>query len=206
MQAACTAGAAREDDGVPRVVPRATAAATQLAVSPCHRGSSGSLGGLFPALCKTVKGNSFLLRCVRPAGRLGINAVKMKLGQIKPANKKIDHTNRIVLAYPIFRSFRKQRDLLAIHSLQRPGSELQSPTRSFCVQHGGNGRQRVIALAKSLKRGKRILASRGGSRSARRTHRFWRLRSRPSRWRRQRRIALATAVDALRLHFGPVEG
>ena len=35
-------------------------------------------------------------------------------------------------------------------------------TRSYCVQHGGNGRQRVISLAESLKRGKRILAPRGG--------------------------------------------
>src|SRR5258708_19140156 len=45
----------------------------------------------------------------------------MKLGQIKPANKNIDHTNRIVLAYPIFQAFRKQRDLLAIHSLNGLG-------------------------------------------------------------------------------------
>jgi len=62
-----------------------------------------------------------LLPCVRPAGRLGINPAKMKLGQIKPANKNIDHTNRIVLACPIFQAFRKQRDLLAIHSLDGLG-------------------------------------------------------------------------------------
>jgi hypothetical protein len=68
-----------------------------------------------------VKGSSFLLPCVMSAGRLGINPAKMKLGQIKPANKNIDHTNRIVLAYPIFHAFRKQRDLLAIHSLDGLG-------------------------------------------------------------------------------------
>jgi hypothetical protein len=70
---------------------------------------------------QTEKGSSFLLPCVRPAGRLGINPAKMKLGQIKPANKNIDHTNRIVLACPIFQAFRKQRDLLAIHSLDGLG-------------------------------------------------------------------------------------
>jgi hypothetical protein len=68
-----------------------------------------------------VKGSSFLLPCVRPAIRLGIKPAKMKLGQIKTANKNVDHTNRIVLAYPIFQAFRKQRDLLAIHSLDGPG-------------------------------------------------------------------------------------
>jgi hypothetical protein len=45
----------------------------------------------------------------------------MKLGQIKPVNKNIDHTNQIVLAYPIIQAFRKQRDLLAIRSLDGPG-------------------------------------------------------------------------------------
>ena len=58
---------------------------------------------------------------MRPADRLGINPAKMKLGQIKPANKNIDHTKQIVLAYPIFQAFRKQCDLLAIHSLDGPG-------------------------------------------------------------------------------------
>jgi hypothetical protein len=64
---------------------------------------------------------------VRPVGRLGINPGKMKLGHIKPANTNIDHTNRVVLAYPIFQAFRNQRDLLAIHFLNGPRAELQSP-------------------------------------------------------------------------------
>jgi hypothetical protein len=94
----------------------------------------------------------FLFAAMREAGRSpGINPAKMKLGQIRPANKNIDHTNPIVLAYPIFQAFRKQRDLFRDPLPQRPGSELQSPIRSFCVQHGGNGRQRIIALAESLK-------------------------------------------------------
>jgi hypothetical protein len=64
----------------------------------------------------------FLFSALREASRSsGDQPAKMKLGQIKPANKNIDHTNRIVLAYPIFQAFRKQRDLLAIHSLDGLG-------------------------------------------------------------------------------------
>jgi hypothetical protein len=64
----------------------------------------------------------FLFAAMREAGQSpGINPAKMKLGQIKPANKKIDHTNRIVLPYPIFQAFRKQRDLLAICSIEGLG-------------------------------------------------------------------------------------
>lgn len=169
-----------------------------------QRKVAGASAGSSPLYAKPRRAVPFLLPCVRPAGRLGINPAKMKLGQIKPANKNIDHTNRTILAYPIFQAFRKQRDLLAIHSLDGLGQSRSHLT--FCVRYGGNGSQRVIALAKSLKRGKRILAPRGGSRSARRTHRFWRLRSRPSGWWRQRRLALAAVVDALRLRFGRVEG
>jgi hypothetical protein len=57
----------------------------------------------------------------------------------------------------MFQAFRKQRDLLAIHSLNGLGqsySHLPDP----CVQRGGNCRLRVVALTKSLKPRKRILA------------------------------------------------
>jgi len=44
----------------------------------------------------------------RPAGGLGINPAKPKLGQI-------NHANRIILANPIFQAFRKQCALAAVH-------------------------------------------------------------------------------------------
>ena len=154
---------------------------------------------------QSVEGSSFFT-AVREAGRAPrINPAKIKFERITPANTNIDHTNRIVLAYRIFQAFRKQRDLLAIHLLNGLGqsySHLQDLLRAAW-------RQRPLACNRHRhvpQRGKGILTRRGGSQSARRTHLFWRLRSRPSRWRRQRRIALAAAVDALRSHFGPVEG
>ena len=43
----------------------------------------------------------------RPAGYLGLDTVEPKLGQIECIDKDIDHTNRIVLADPVFQAFRK---------------------------------------------------------------------------------------------------
>jgi len=64
----------------------------------------------------------FLFSALREASRSSRDQpAKMKLGQIKPANKNIDHTNRIVLAYQSSRHSGKQRDLLAIHSLDGLG-------------------------------------------------------------------------------------
>jgi hypothetical protein len=55
----------------------------------------------------------------RPAGGLGINPAKPKLGQIEPPDKDINHANRIILANPIFQAFRKQCALPAIHPLNK---------------------------------------------------------------------------------------
>jgi hypothetical protein len=121
VQAACTAGAAHEDDGVPRVVPRATATATRWRLVHATEEVAGGSAGSSALYAKPRRVVPFLLRCMRPDGHLGINPAKMKLGHIKPANTNIDHTNRIVLAYPIFQAFRNQRDLLAIHFLNDPG-------------------------------------------------------------------------------------
>jgi hypothetical protein len=75
----------------------------------------GGSAGSSALYAKTVEGSSFFA-AVREAGRSPRDQPpKMKLGHIKPANTNIDHTNRIVLAYPIFQAFRNQRDLLAIH-------------------------------------------------------------------------------------------
>jgi hypothetical protein len=82
----------------------------------------------------------------------------MKLGQIKAANQNIDHTKRIVLAYPIFQAFRKQCDLLAIHSVNGLGQSYSQLAGPIACSTAATGRQRVNALAKSRKRGKRILA------------------------------------------------
>src|SRR3977135_2548051 len=54
-----------------------------------------------------------------PAGGLGINSAKPKLGQIEPPDKDINHANRIILANPIFQAFRKKGALPAIHPLNK---------------------------------------------------------------------------------------
>jgi len=119
---------------------------------------------------QTVEGSSFFA-AVREAGRTPrINPTKIKFGEITPANTNIDHANRIVLAYPIFQTGTSVICWRSTSSTVR--IELQSPIRSYCVQHGDNGSQRIIALAKSLQRSKRVLALRGGSRCAGRAHRF----------------------------------
>jgi hypothetical protein len=63
----------------------------------------------------------FLFAALREASRSSrINQAKMKLGQIKPANKNIDHEPDCprISNLP---GIRKKRDLLAIHSLDGPG-------------------------------------------------------------------------------------
>jgi hypothetical protein len=109
------------------VVPRATATATRWRLVPATEEVAGGSAGSSALYAKTVEGSSFFA-AVREAGRSPRDQPpKMKLGHIKPANTNIDHTNRIVLAYPIFQAFRNQRDLLAIHFLNGPRAELQSP-------------------------------------------------------------------------------
>jgi hypothetical protein len=53
----------------------------------------------------------------RPPGYLGLDSVEPKLGNIECVGKDVDHPNRIVLADPIFQTFRKQRVLTAIRPL-----------------------------------------------------------------------------------------
>src|SRR5476651_1217661 len=53
----------------------------------------------------------------RPAGRLGFDPAEPKLSQIKFVDKNINDANRIVLADPVFKAFRKQRALPAIRPL-----------------------------------------------------------------------------------------
>jgi hypothetical protein len=43
----------------------------------------------------------------RPAGDLGINPAEPQIGQIELIDKDVNHTNRIVLANPVFQAFRK---------------------------------------------------------------------------------------------------
>ena len=51
------------------------------------------------------------------AVRLGINPAEPKLSQIEFVNKNVNDANRIVLADPVFKAFRKQRALNAIRPL-----------------------------------------------------------------------------------------
>ncbi len=55
----------------------------------------------------------------RPAGCLGSDPAKPKLGEIEFLDKYVDHPNRIVLANPVFQAFRKQRALPAIRALDK---------------------------------------------------------------------------------------
>src|SRR6201989_719179 len=50
----------------------------------------------------------------RPARGSRIDPFKGHLGQIERVDKNVDHTNRIVLADPVFHAFRKQRALPTI--------------------------------------------------------------------------------------------
>src|SRR6266436_590932 len=52
-----------------------------------------------------------------PAGDLGIDPAKPKLGQIEFIDEDVDHPNRDILANPVFQAFGKQRALSAIHAL-----------------------------------------------------------------------------------------
>src|SRR5262245_37346073 len=56
----------------------------------------------------------------RPAGGLRINPAKPKLRQIEPVDKHVNRPNRIILANPVFKTFRKQRVLPAIRALNKP--------------------------------------------------------------------------------------
>src|SRR3972149_6079045 len=60
----------------------------------------------------------------RPTGYLGLDPVEPKLSQIEFIDKNINDANRIVLADPVFQTFRKQRGLPAI----RPFTEAPHPT------------------------------------------------------------------------------
>ena len=71
---------------------------------------------------------------------VGVNATKLTRRQIKPADKIIDHADRIILAYPIFQAFRKQRALLAIHTLDEaphPQIPPQITQNSYPANHIG---------------------------------------------------------------------
>jgi hypothetical protein len=62
-----------------------------------------------------------------------INPFKGHLTQIEPVNKEIDHSNRVVLADPVFHALRKQRALTTIDPLDEalhlsPRSRQESAT------------------------------------------------------------------------------
>jgi hypothetical protein len=53
----------------------------------------------------------------RPASRLGIDPVELKLGQIEFVDEDVNDANRIVLADPVLKALGKQRALSAIRTL-----------------------------------------------------------------------------------------
>ena len=70
----------------------------------------------------------------RPAGRLRGNPDEPEIGQIKPLNKNVDGTYRIVQSDPILQAFRKKRALLAINAFNKalhrnpPANRFGNPT------------------------------------------------------------------------------
>src|ERR1700730_5494032 len=75
-------------------------------------------------------------RMVRwPAGGLGINSAKPKLGQIEPPDKDINHANRIILANPIFQA--PQQSASSDPSANRAGiipQESHQPARFYTAR------------------------------------------------------------------------
>ncbi len=54
-----------------------------------------------------------------PARGFRIDTTEPQTAQIKPLDKGLDHTNRIVLRNKVFKRFRKQRPLAAIQTLDK---------------------------------------------------------------------------------------
>ena len=55
----------------------------------------------------------------RPAIRRTHGSLKAKTDEVQFIDKDVDHTNRAVIADPIFQLFGKQRDLIPIHALDK---------------------------------------------------------------------------------------
>ena len=55
----------------------------------------------------------------RPAGCLGSDPLKSKLGEVEFLDKCVDHPDRIVLADPVFQTLREQRALPAIRAFNK---------------------------------------------------------------------------------------
>src|SRR6266480_6629886 len=83
----------------------------------------------------------------RPARGRRIDPFKGHLGQIERVDKNVDHTNRIVLADPVFHAFRKQRALPTIDAfdealhpipLNRAGIVTRESPQAACFYTWGN--------------------------------------------------------------------
>ena len=55
----------------------------------------------------------------RPAGHLRLNSAELQLAQIKRFNKGIDHPDRIVLSYKIFKTFGEKAGLIPINAFNK---------------------------------------------------------------------------------------
>src|SRR5580700_10621454 len=86
----------------------------------------------------------------RPAGGLGIDPAKPKLGQIEAPDKDINHANRIILANPIFQAFREKG---ALPAGQAVSEGVQAPFEAARHRHrrsdGDQAGRRLCAGARS---------------------------------------------------------
>src|SRR5690348_11810306 len=53
----------------------------------------------------------------RPSGLRWLDPFEAELGEIEPIDERVDRPNWIILVDPVFQTFRKQRALAAIYSL-----------------------------------------------------------------------------------------
>jgi hypothetical protein len=120
VQAACTAGAAHEDDGVPRVVPRATATATRWRLVDATEEVAGGSAGSSALYAKPWRAVHFA--AVREVGRLPRDQPRQNKARTYQARQH-KHRSHEPNCPRIsnFQAFRNQRDLLAIHFLNGPG-------------------------------------------------------------------------------------
>ena len=95
------------------------------------------------------------------AGRLGIDPVKPKPGQIEFLDKNVDHPNGIVLADPVFQAFWKQRALPAIRRLNK--SLHPTPRKSCGESYRGNQLRRCLFTQPRSRTASPLHRKRGGN-------------------------------------------
>src|SRR6266404_230046 len=88
-----------------------------------------------------------------PAGDLGIDPAKPKLGQIEFIDEDVDHPNRVILANPVFQAFGKQRALSAIHALNEAPHPIPPANRARIIPRESYKAGRFYTARVKMRRG-----------------------------------------------------